>query len=397
MPHMLRNPLVLPVYVPTFLMSFASGLLIPSLPLYAKSFGISYSMIGLLLATEGIGRIVGDLPAAIMLNKLGRKNAMVLGVIAVALSSAALFFAPTVWIAMIFRLITGMGESIWNISRHAYLADVTSPNQRGRALSVFGGINRIGSFAGPAVGGFIAALYTLRSPFLIFGVIAILVALIAAIVVERSNTLIPTPTKGHLRHIGDIFKAHAQILLTAGSGQLFAQTIRSGRQVIIPLFGADMLGLGYEDVGLIVSISGFVDMALFYPAGYIMDHFGRKYAIIPCFSIQGIGMALIPFADGFTGLLLAACLIGFGNGIGSGNMMTLGADLAPKNAVGEFLGLWRLIGDGGFLSGPLAVGYVADIFGLSPAAYVIGGIGLLSASIFAFFVPETLHKSAHKQ
>jgi MFS-type transporter involved in bile tolerance (Atg22 family) len=75
-------------------------------------------------------------------------------------------------------------------------------------------------------------------------------------------------------------------------------------------------------------------------------------------------------------------------------MMTLGADLAPKNAMGEFLGLWRLIGDGGFLSGPLTVGYVADIVGLSPAAYVIGGIGLLSASIFAFFVPETLHKSA---
>ena len=393
MRDILRDPIILPVYVPTFLLSFCTGMLIPILPLYVKAFHVSYAMVGLVLATEGIGRIFGDLPAAVLLNKLGRKNAMVAGVSTVAVAGALLFFAPSVIIVMALRLASGVGGSLWNISRHAYLTDVTLPHQRGRALSIFGGVNRVGSFAGPAAGGGIAALFTLRSPFLAFGAIAILSALIAALVVEKSSTPLPAPPRGHLRHIGDIFKAHFRVLLTAGTGQLFAQTIRSARQVLVPLFGADVLGLGYEAVGFIVSISGFVDMAMFYPAGYIMDHYGRKFAIVPCFAVQGLGMACISFASSFVGLLAATCLIGFGNGIGSGTMMTLGADLAPKNAVGEFLGLWRLIGDGGFLGGPLAVGNVADWLGLSPAAYTIAAIGLTAAGIFGFFVPETLQKS----
>ena len=70
----------------------------------------------------------------------------------------------------------------------------------------------------------------------------------------------------------------------------------------------------------------------------------------------------------FIALLLPASLLGFGNGLSSGAMMTLGADLAPRDALSEFLGLWRLIGDGGRMSGPVCVGYVADFLGLSPAA-----------------------------
>jgi MFS family permease len=101
-------------------------------------------------------------------------------------------------------------------------------------------------------------------------------------------------------------------------------------------------------------------------------------------------MALIPFTSSFGGLLLAACLMGFGNGIGSGTMMTVGADLAPPGSVGEFLGVWRLVGDAGQSSAPLAVGNVADLLGLVAATFVIAGFGLAAGVIFALLVPETL-------
>jgi MFS family permease len=151
-----------------------------------------------------------------------------------------------------------------------------------------------------------------------------------------------------------------------------------------------MIGLNIREVGLILSISSFVDMSMFYPAGIIMDWKGRKFAMVPCFLIQAFGMALIPSAIGFWGLLGATALIGFGNGIGSGTMMTLGADLAPKDKVGEFLGLWRLVGDGGHMGSPLVVGALTDIAGMTPAIYVIALLGLTSSSIFAVLVPETL-------
>ncbi|MFT5366840.1 MAG: MFS family permease [Candidatus Latescibacterota bacterium] len=389
---LIRNPLILPVYVPTFLLSFCRGLIIPILPFYAKSFDISYTLVGVILAAEGIGSILGALPTSIVINKLGRKNAMILGVLMVAFSVAGLFFAPSVIVVLLLRLISGVGGSIWNISRHAYLTDVTSPNQRGRALSIFGGVNRIGTFAGPAVGGILAAAFTLRTPFLAFGAIAIITAIVAAFTVERRDTPVVISSKGHIHHIAGIFHAHYRILCTAGVGQLFAQTIRNGRYVFIPLFGADVLGLDVDDVAYIMSFSGFIDMLVFPVAGVIMDRFGRKFAMIPCFAIQAIGMACIPFTGNYYELLGVTCLIGFGNGIGSGTMMTLGADLAPKENVGEFLSFWRLIGDGGQMGAPMIVGRIADMVGLSPAAFVIAGIGLAASGIFLFFVPETLQK-----
>ena len=406
----LRNPLILPVFIPTFLLRLGSGLLIPILPLYAKSFDISYGLVGLVLAAEGIGHLVGDLPAAIVLNRIGRKSAMLLGVLTVALSGAGLFFAPTIFMVFLLRFVGGIGGALWDISRYAYLADVTAVHQRGRALSVFGGISRIGTFLGPVIGGYIASVTSVKYPFLVYGGVTLLAAVVAAIAVEASHKRVSPPQHGLARHFANIFRAHRKNLITAGTGQLFAQTIRSGRYIIIPLYGAEVLGLGYEQIGLIMTTSGFIDMMMFYPAGVIMDRFGRKFANVPSFALQAIGMALIPLTEAFaaylnlpffsvgliTGefiaLLLAASLLGFGNGLSSGAMMTLGADLAPRDALSEFLGLWRLIGDGGRMSGPVCVGYVADFLGLSPAALTIAGIGLSAAGIFLFLVPETLEK-----
>ena len=406
----IRNPLILPVFIPTFLLRLGSGLLVPILPLYAKSFDISYGLVGLVLAAEGIGHLVGDLPAALVLNRIGRKSAMLLGVLTVALCGAGLFFAPSISIVFLLRFVGGIGGALWDISRYAYLADATAVHQRGRALSVFGGISRIGTFGGPVIGGYIASATSVEYPFLVYGGISLLAAVVAAIAVEASRKRVSPPQHGLARHFANIFRAHRKNLITAGTGQLFAQTIRSGRYIIIPLYGAEVLDLGYEQIGLIMTASGFIDMMMFYPAGVIMDRFGRKFANVPSFALQAIGMALIPLTEPFaaylnlpffsisliTGefiaLLFPASLLGFGNGLSSGAMMTLGADLAPRDALSEFLGLWRLIGDGGRMSGPVCVGYVADFLGLSPAALAIAGIGLSAAGIFLFLVPETLEK-----
>ena len=168
--------------------------------------------------------------------------------------------------------------------------------------------------------------------------------------------------------------------------------VRTGRDVIIPLYGADMLGLDVGQIGWISSLASAVDMLLFYPVGMVMDRFGRKFAIVPSFFVQGIGLALIPLTTGFTGLAVVAGLIGFGNGLGSGTMMTLGADLAPIQSRGEFLGMWRLIGDIGHSTGPLLAGSVAAALTLPLASLVMGGSGIVATLIFAFLVPETVKK-----
>jgi MFS family permease len=255
---------------------------------------------------------------------------------------------------------------------------------------------RIGRFLGPLAGGLIGAAYGLRATFLVYGVGGVLaMAAMAAFVRAPAAGQGAQAAQARARHtgsIGALLRAHWRVLTSAGAGQLFAQTIRAGRSAIIPLYAADVIGLDVQQIGLIVSLSSAIDMSLFIPAGLLMDRLGRKFAIVPSFAIQAVGMALVPLADSFYSLLGITLLLGFGNGLGSGTMMTLGADLAPPESRDEFLGIWRLIGDGGHAGGPYLVGQVAEWVTLPVSALVMAGAGLAAALVFALFVPETLKK-----
>lgn len=389
-----RNPLLFSLYVPTLILSFATGMLTPILPLYAASFDISYGLIGVVLAAQGIGNLIGDIPAGILLGRIGHRRLMVIGVGVLGLAIGAVGLARSVPLLILAGLVAGMGNAMWNISRHAYMTSNITVQQRGRATATFGGLNRIGSFAGPAAGATLGAMYGLRFPFIIFAAVALVALVLSAIFVNDPYEHTPHRggLRGHSLHLASVVRAHFRVLSTAGVGQLFAQMIRRGRDSLIPLYAADVIGLDLPAIGWIITLAAAIDMAMFYPAGLIMDRFGRKYAVVPSFALQGIGMALVALATGFGSLLAATLVIGFGNGLGSGSMLTLGSDLAPKQSVGEFLGVWRLIGDAGGTGAPMVVGGVADLVGLSSATLVMAVVGVTAAGVFAIFVPETLQR-----
>jgi MFS family permease len=390
----------LSLYVPTLILSFAAGMLIPVMPLYARSFEISYALVGVVLAAQGIGNLLTDIPAGILLGRLGHRWTMVLGVGTLGLAMLAMSWARSPFELVVYGLVAGVGNAMWNISRHAYMTSWITLQQRGRATATFGGINRIGMFAGPAVGGAVGAAFGLRAPFVVYGLVALVALILAAIFVEDTDEPVQRRggLRGHSRHLALVVRTHFRTYSTAGVGQLFAAMIRTGRQSLIPLYAADVVGLNLSQIGWIVTLSAAIDMAMFYPAGLIMDRYGRKYASVPSFAIQGLGMALVPLTATFGGLLLATLVIGFGNGIGSGTMLTLGSDLAPKDgSMGEFLGVWRLIGDVGSTGAPIVVGGVADLVGLAMATLVMAGVGFTAATIFAVFVPETLHSQPVSQ
>ena len=388
----LRHPLVLSFYLPSLLLAVSNGFVLPVLPLWASELNVSYTLIGLVLSGQGIGMLLGDLPAGLLARRLGQKRAMLLGVACTALSTAALFWVHSVPAALGYRLLSGFGTALYGVARHAYVAGAVGSGSRGRAISLFGGLMRIGRFVGPMLGGVVAAAYGLPATFLAYGVVGVLAVAVMALFVR------PGPSRGpgkqspahHKSSVWALFRSHGRALASAGVGQLFAQTIRAGRAAIVPLYAADVIGLDVQQVALIVSLSSAIDMSLFPLAGLLMDRLGRKYAIVPSFVIQALGMALVPLTGSFAGLLGVTLLIGFGNGLGAGTMMTLGADLSPPQSRDEFLGLWRLIGDGGQAGGPYAVGQVADWVALPVSALVMSGAGLLAALIFALLVPETL-------
>ena len=382
--------LLLPVYVPSFLMAFTLGLLIPTLPIYATTFGVSFSLVSLAVAAKGIGTLAMDLPSGAMLARFGSRKVMLLGVGVACVSLALMGLIENFYVLVLLRLISGGGTAMWMLSRMAFISDVIPLEVRGRALSAFGGVSRIGVFASPAIGGVVGANFGLRTPFLLAAALAVVALLITLRYVpeSRAPARIASP-RPHWRTMAQIVGTYRRDLFAAGSAQVLAQMIRAGREIIVPLYGGTVLGLDVAAVGVILTVSAAIDMSLFGIAGLLQDRMGRKWASVPSMIILGIGMGLVPLTGGYLSLMAAAAIMGLGNGLGSGTMMTLGSDLAPRDAMGEFLGLWRLIGDGGNTGGPLVVGAVADLTGLGLAAIVLAGVGALAAGNLAWFVPET--------
>ncbi len=384
------SDLSLPVYVPAALLAFSQGILLTVLPLFAESLGTSYGIASLIVAAAALGTLVTDVPAGALLNRLGLRPAMIVGASLVAVGTAGLIVDGPVSVIVALRILAGVGTALWGLSRHAFIASATVATARGKAISVFGGINRMGLLAGPAIGGVIATAVGFDWAFLASAAMAGL-ALAVAIryVTVDSHDARTVSGRDRWSLVRRVIRDSRRDLGAASVAQTLAQMIRAGRQFILPIYGATVIGLSAAQIGVIVTIASILDVLMFVPAGILMDRFGRKVAAVPSFAVMAIGVGMIPFASSYAGLLFAACVIGLGNGLGSGTMMTLGADLAPRGATGEFLGIWRLVGDAGAFFGPIAVGIIASSTSLKGSAYLLSAIGISATFTLAFLVKET--------
>jgi MFS family permease len=195
-----------------------------------------------------------------------------------------------------------------------------------------------------------------------------------------------------LRGTVAVLRSYGRVLATAGGSALVLQLMRATRQLLVPLFGQSA-GLDVTTIGFVYSLSAVVDIALFYPSGVLADRYGRKWSAVPSMTLYALGLALLPLTQGFGSLLAVAVLLGFANGIGTGVVMIIGADLARRSGrQGQFLGLWRLIGDVGLSGAPIIVGTIVNLASLTIASLAVAGLGVAGALVMALAVAETLHE-----
>lgn len=382
--------LVLSVYLPAFLFSTGWGMVLPVTPLFAKHMGASLGMIGFVLTMRGLGTLLLDLPAGLLVARVGTRNTMILASFGTIITAALTGFAHNVIVLALLSLASGGAQSAWMLSRNAHLKVAVGSRSRGRAISVLGGSFRFGSFFGPILGGYIGHALGLSASYFAQTAISVF-ALILIYATDRSQVGAGTSsgsTAAAFANVGGLLRSHYHTFLTGGAVILALSVLRSARGILIPLWG-NAIGLNVAQVGLVVGLGAGVDVLLFYPAGTIMDRLGRKWAMIPCLLILSLAFFLMPLAHRFAGLLLVSLLAGLGNGFGAGIVMTLGADLAPDEAYGEFLGVWRLVGDIGTAGGPAVIGVVAQVLALAVSPFFAAIAGVIGAIIMRFYMKET--------
>lgn len=181
------------------------------------------------------------------------------------------------------------------------------------------------------------------------------------------------------------------VLSRLGVAAASLAAVRSARQVVLPLWGVS-IGLDAQTIALVVGISGAIDFALFYASGQVMDRFGRLWAALPAMLLMGLGFLALAFTHDLDSsamwFAMFAAVLGVGNGLSSGILLTLGADIAPRTDPAPFLGSWRMLTDAGGAIAPLLVSGIAALSTLSLATGTIGVLGLLGAAAFVRWVPR---------
>jgi MFS family permease len=360
------------------------------LPLYMLDIGASPAFAALVVGLRGIGVLLFDVPAGMLVARFGDKPVLLGGLVLILAGFALLGLTTEPVLVGCAAVALGSGHAAWMLGRQSYLADVCAPHELGRAIAAMAGLQRGGALFGPFAGGALAGL----AGFPVAFVVGAASAVVAGATVVAFARAVPPHANPDASFKGtvEVLRANARVLATAGGSALVLQLMRASRQLLIPLFG-QAAGLDVTTIGLVYSLAAVVDIALFYPSGLLADRLGRKWSAVPSMTLFALGLALLPLASGFKSLLAAAVVLGFANGIGTGVVMIMGADLARASGRhGQFLGLWRLIGDVGISGAPLLVGTIVDAASLAAASLAVAGLGVAGALVMAFAVGETLRR-----
>jgi MFS family permease len=384
--------IALSAFGPSLLFGLGEGAILPAITLSARELGASVPTAALIVTLIGIGSLITNIPASLITMHRGERWAIVVASVFCAVAMALCGWTRHLGAFALGAFMVGMSQAVFSLARQSYLTEAVPIEYRARALSTLGGVMRIGMFIGPFVAAAAIHRFGLGGAYGV-GVAALAVAGVIAVRMPELETdsaadyerpATPMPAAPTLRStLGD----HRRVFVTLGIGVMLVSAVRATRQAVIPLW-ADHLALDPSVASLIYGLAGGIDMLVFYPAGKVMDRRGRRWVAVPSMLIMGLALLLMPLAHGVSGLLLAASVVGFGNGIGSGMVMTLGADHSPRAGRAHFLGVWRLMSDIGASCGPALLSLLAAVLSLATGIAVTGLIAFAAAGQLAYWIPR---------
>ncbi|WIB61176.1 MFS transporter [Curtobacterium sp. MCLR17_007] len=404
-------------FLPAALFAIGEGAIIPIIPIAANSLGASLAIAGFVASLILVGELIGDVPSGVVVARIGERNAMIGAALVSMVGLVVCTVAPNPVVLAVGVFLVGLSTAVFALARHAYMTTAIPIHIRARALSSLGGVFRFGYFVGPFLAaGVIHLTGTTQSAFWIH-IVCCLAAAVTLLVLRDPATGVrglrrPSrasrpdgDTVGDATDTGAILvqqeshglfrtiRQNRSVLLRLGSGAGLIGAMRAGRQVILPLWAVSV-GMDDATAALVIGIAGAVDFALFYTSGQIMDRWGRLASALPCMLGLSISYFLLAWSghlDARVGWFVGIAVgMSLANGVGSGILMTLGADLAPRGNPAPFLGAWRFTGDFGQAAAPLLISGITAVASIAIASGVMGVLGLIGAGVLLRYVPRYL-------
>ena len=364
-----------------FLKQAGNGMVWSILAIYGQSLGASAAVVGLMISAYGGARLIVNLPAGYVSERLGRRAMMSAGCALIAGSSFAAMALVRLDAFFVCLLIMGSGSAVFMTSALAAVADLGKPGNRLRDMSMHQAANMVGASMGPAIGGIVAGMWGYGAPFLISGMVALAGVFAFA--------MMPWPKTATTKRI--------EAPKSGGLGRLARQSMGVGLMyfsifyvrvasnwVLLPLIAQSKFSLELTTIGLILTCGAIANLTVLPTVGALVRILGRVQVITLSSLLTLCACAMLAFGDHVAFLWVTSILFGAAAGVASPTLNAYVADVAPEGLRGPAMGLLRTMQDLALILGPLMTGLLSDYSGLGYQGGLFGCLALLSIATIAF-------------
>jgi MFS family permease len=366
-------------------LNLGTGIVLPILPLYARSFGVDYGQAGLLVGAYYFARLLSDLTAATVVNRLGVRRSAVAGLLLLGVGAALTGLSRTFGVALICWLAAGGGAgTVFAAMYNALLRGVTK-DRMARALSLFYGAFNGGVVVGGFLGGVVASRLGLGAPLFCLAAIAAGLALVMLRLLTEPATAAASPAKASLATLVRIPGFAAAVIAVLANLWMFGAVFNT----LVPLFARDELQLSTLGIGVLYAVSLAAEFLVYYPAGTWADTRGRRVVLIPSFAFLAVATISLGWAASVPLFAVLMAILGVASGFAGVPPAAMLADVVPAQHSARGVAAFRFGADLGYTLGPLVAGVTAASFGFK-AAFAVAGIPCLLALAVVTLGRETL-------
>ena len=385
----------LSTYLPALVLALGAGIALPAMPALARSFHVSFGVASGVVTAFLLGNLAGTIPSGWLIDRFGRRSVLISGPLLTSVVAFMVADAHSFPELLVLRFFNGCAAQMWVMARLAAISHGAAASQRGRQVSWMFGMDNTGKLAGPVLGGFIASAWGARAPFDAYAVMALL-ALLPTLIFAQNTPRRAAASDAKTRGAAPKLSLRQIVMprLVYFGVAMFAGLTRGPVQAdLLHLYAAFAYHLGPEQIGYLATGAALVTWPIGFIAGWMMDRFGRKRTMVPGFTgvaISMLALAVSAFLHLSLSWYVALFLVGVAlQALTGGSVQTVGADVAPPEARGTFLGLWRFTGQGGASLSPVIFALLAVQLNYSLAFLFIAASAMVVAFLLVRYVPET--------
>jgi multidrug resistance protein len=378
-----RRAALLVVALALFTDALLYYLLVPLLPAYAKTYGLSQMGVGVLFGSYSVSLLLGTYPLGRLADRVGRRAPMVIGLVGLFATTLLFAFAHSYPLLVLARVLQGLAAAATWTAGLALLADHFPPESRGKAMGTAFAFANLGVLLGPTLAGYLSQHHGLRAPFLLAAGLILIDALARTTLLRDVQAKLDT-RMGFRELLGNptIRVFAGAMALGAGLWALLESTL--------PLFFDRQRHLGATSIGLAFGAAAVAHMITSPMMGALSDRIGRERVLVTGLLLAVVIIPLPVLVPGYAALLVVMAAIGVLSSLILSPVSPALADAVARmgsDSYASVFGILNLAYGVGLMVAPLLGSAVVQGLGIRPAlvgaGLVFGGYALRVRRIMA--------------